>query len=61
MPYVGRFVDRAHNAEADLEREIQDRERRWRYCGTHRGRVWFDRELREAHRRLRQSIPAIRT
>ena len=26
--------------------------------GTHRGRVWFDRELREAHRRLRQSIPA---
>jgi len=23
-----------------------------------RGRVWFDRELREAHRRLRQGIPA---
>ena len=23
-----------------------------------RGRVWFDKELREAHRRLRQSIPA---
>jgi hypothetical protein len=24
----------------------------------HRGRVWFDRERRAAHRRLRQSIPA---
>jgi hypothetical protein len=25
---------------------------------VHRGRVWFDRELRDAHRRLRQSIPS---
>jgi hypothetical protein len=25
---------------------------------VHRARVWFDRELRDAHRRLRQSIPS---
>ncbi len=56
-PYVARFVDRVHDAEADLEREIKGRRRRWQYR-AHRGRVWFDRELREAHRRLRQSIPA---
>jgi hypothetical protein len=31
--------------------------RRWQ-IRAHRGRVWFDRELREAHRRVRQSIPA---
>ena len=29
-----------------------------RQSRLHRARVWFDRELREAHRRLRQSIPA---
>lgn len=55
-PYVERFVDRVRDAEADLEREIKGRQPRWRYR-AHRGRVWVDRELREAHRRLRQSIP----
>ena len=32
-------------------------QRRWQYR-VRRGRVWFDKELREAHRKLRQSIPA---
>jgi hypothetical protein len=56
-PYVERFVERIRDAEEDLEREIKARQHRWQYR-VHRGRVWFDRELREAHRRLRQSIPA---
>jgi hypothetical protein len=56
-PYVGRFVDRVRDAEADLEGEIRGQQRQWE-SRAHRARVWFDRELREAHRRLRQSIPA---
>ena len=56
-PYVGRFVDRVRDAEAELEREIKGQQRQWQ-SRAHRGLVWFDRELRDAHRRLRQSIPA---
>jgi hypothetical protein len=56
-PYVGRLVDRLHDAEEDLKGEVKDQQRRWHYR-VRRGRVWFDKELREAHRRLRQSIPA---
>ena len=56
-PSVGRVVDGVRGAEAELEREIRDRRRRWQRR-VQRGRVWFDRELRAAHRRLRQSIPA---
>ena len=55
-PYVGRVADRVRNAEAELERAIKGRQRRWQYR-VRRGRVWFDKELRETHRRLRQSIP----
>jgi hypothetical protein len=54
---MGGVVDRIRVVQADLEREINTRQRRWEYR-AHRGRVWFDRELRAAHRRLRQSIPA---
>jgi len=32
-------------------------QRRWQHR-VRRGRVWFDKELREAHRKLRQSVPA---
>jgi hypothetical protein len=49
-----------HNQISDseyVERWIKDRRRR-RQRRLHRARVWFDRELREAHRRLRQGIPA---
>ena len=55
--YVERFVDRLHDAEEDLTHEVEEQQRRWQYQ-MHRGRVWFDKELRKAHRRLRQSIPA---
>jgi hypothetical protein len=54
---MGFVVERLHVAEAGLEREIKDRRRRW-HSRSHRARVWFDRELREMHRRLRPSIPA---
>lgn len=54
---VGRYVDRVRDAAVDLECEI-DNERHRFERRVQRGRVWFDRELREAHRRLRQSIPA---
>jgi hypothetical protein len=58
MPsFVERFVDRLHDAEEDLKREVEEQQRRWQYR-VRRGRVWFDSERREAHRRLRQSIPA---
>jgi hypothetical protein len=53
----GRFVERLHDAEEDLKREVEEQQRRWQYR-IHRGRVWFDEERRETHRRLRQSIPA---
>ena len=56
-PYVERFVERIRDAEDELEHGIRDRQHRWR-SRVHRGRVWFDRELRQAHRRMRQSIPA---
>ena len=56
-PHVARFVERLREAEEDLEREVSEQQRRWRYR-VERGCVWFDTELRESHRRLRQSIPA---
>jgi hypothetical protein len=56
-PYVERFLDRIRNAEKELEHELEHRRRRWQYR-VHRGRVWFDRELRAAHRGLRQGIAA---
>jgi hypothetical protein len=54
---VARFVDRLHDAEEDFKREVKDQQRRWQYR-VHRGRVWFDKERREARRKLRQGIPA---
>ena len=56
-PYVERIVERLREAEEDLTREVEAQQQRWHYR-VHRGRVWFDQELRQAHRRLRQSIPA---
>jgi hypothetical protein len=54
---MGRVVDRIRVVEAGLAREIKDGRYRWQYR-AHRGRVWFDHELRKAHRMLRLSIPA---
>jgi hypothetical protein len=56
-PYVDRFLDRIRDAETELEHDLEDRRQRWRYR-VHRGQVWFDREVRDAHRRLRQGIAA---
>jgi hypothetical protein len=55
--HVDRVVEQVRNAENDFRREVAQRQRRWRQRAQ-RGRVWFDQELRESHRRLRQSIPA---
>jgi hypothetical protein len=58
MPsYAERLVDRIRDAEGDFKREVKDQQRRWQYR-VRRGRVWFDKEIRETHRRLRQTIPA---
>jgi hypothetical protein len=56
-PSLERFVDRLHDTEEDLKREVKDQQRRWQYR-VRRGRVWFDKELRKTHRQFRQSIPA---
>ena len=55
-PYMERIVQRLREAEEDLAREADEQQQRWHYR-VHRGRVWFDREVRQAHRRLKQSIP----
>ena len=54
---VRRFVDRLRDAEDDLTRDVESQQHRWEHR-VRRGRVWFDKELRETHRRLRQGIPA---
>lgn len=56
-PYVEQIVERLHDAEADLARQVEEQQRRWHYR-IHHGRVWFDAEVRRAHRRLKQSIPS---
>ncbi|MGE0363646.1 MAG: hypothetical protein AB7H93_01165 [Vicinamibacterales bacterium] len=40
-----------------VRRDVAAQRRRWRYR-IHQGRVRFDRDVGEAHRRLKQSIPA---
>jgi len=56
-PYVEPIAERLREAEQDLAREVEEQEQRWHYR-VHRGRVWFDKERRKAHRRLKQSVPA---
>ena len=56
VPTVGDLVERLHEAKHDLKHDIRIGRRRWQYR-VYRGRVWFSREIREQHRRLRQSIP----
>jgi hypothetical protein len=55
--YVDRVVEHLLDVEEDLTREVEERQKRWHYR-VRRGHAWFDEELRQAHRRLRQSIPA---
>jgi hypothetical protein len=56
-PYVERIAERLRDAEEDLKHEVTEQQRRWRYR-VHRGRIWFDEELRDAQRHLKQSVPA---
>jgi len=50
------MVRRVRDAEADLAREPEAQQARWQYR-VHGGRVWFDEEVRRAHRALRLTIP----
>ena len=45
------------SVEEELARDVAEQQHRWRYR-VHAGRVWFDDEVRRAHARLRQSVPA---
>ncbi len=53
--YMDRIVQRLREAEDDLHQDVEEQQQRWHYQ-VRRGRVWFDRELQEAHRRLRKGI-----
>ena len=55
--YFERLVRRMHEAEHDLALELEEQQQRWHYR-VDRGRIWFDDEMRLAHQRLRQDIPA---
>jgi hypothetical protein len=54
---LDRLVAHIHAVESELARDVAEQQKRWRYR-VHAGRVWFDDEVRRAHARLRQSIPA---
>jgi hypothetical protein len=55
--YVDRIVATIHEAEEALSDDVRDQQTRWQY-GLHRGRVWFDKEVRHAHKQLKQGIPS---
>ena len=54
---VGRIIERLREAEDELTREADEQQKRWSFR-VHRGRVWFDDEVRRAQWAFRQSIPA---
>jgi hypothetical protein len=54
---IQHLVERVRDAEIEFTRDVERRRRRWQ-ARMYRSRVWFNRELRAQHRRLRQSIPA---
>jgi hypothetical protein len=56
-PCAERIGKRFREAERGVLHDIAHERRRWHYH-IHRGRVWFDKEVERAHRRLRQSIPS---
>jgi len=55
--HVERIIERLREAEGDFTCEAGNRHKRWQYR-VRRGRVWFNEEVRRAHRAFRQSIPA---
>jgi hypothetical protein len=56
-PYAERIVEHLRDAEEALARDVEAQQRRWHYR-VRQGRHWFDHQRRQAHRRLKQSIPA---
>jgi hypothetical protein len=56
-PQVERIRKRLRDAERDVLDDLAAKRRRWRYR-VHRGRIWFDTEVLQAHRRVRQTIPS---
>jgi len=55
--YVDRIVATIHEAEEALSEDVRDQQKRWRYS-LHQRRVWFDKEVRHAHKQLKQGIPS---
>jgi hypothetical protein len=55
--HADHVASRMRQHEEQLAREAAALQKRWNYR-LYRGRVWFDREIRLAHRRFRQSVPA---
>lgn len=56
-PQVDRIRQRLREAERDVLDDIAAGRRRWHYR-VRRGRIWFDKEVLRAHRRVRQTIPS---
>jgi hypothetical protein len=52
---VHRVVTTIRDAEQALSEDVHDQQRQWR-SGVRRGRVWFDKEVRQAQKRLKQGI-----
>src|SRR5579872_4126166 len=50
------LLDRAAHLERELETELSHARAQWHYR-VEKGRVRFTREVREAHQRIKQSIP----
>jgi hypothetical protein len=51
------LLERAARLERDIERELNQTREQWRYR-IEAGRVRFAQEVRAAHQRLKQSVPA---
>jgi hypothetical protein len=54
---VAEIASSIRERKAALYREMRERRRRWGYR-VRRRRVWFDLEVRRAHKQLKQSVPA---
>ena len=51
------LLERAVRLEREIEQELDRAREHWRYR-IDAGRVWFEQDVRAAHQRLKQSIPA---
>ena len=57
LPNIERVSAAVRGAEHTLYRDAREQGRLWGYR-IHRGRVWFDEEVRRAHAQFKQSLPA---